>query len=202
MFRIAPLGLRVQFSRKAKGEFFFFFEVWSTRELNMWHHQRYFKANHRGIQLEPVFLLAHTHIFTFTLNGIRFWSHRLSLKTVKMNLLCFLYKSFTAFYLMWQFLVKLVEYVNPSKRNALSHLALCLECVKIMGNEAWGHYCKNMPPSGVMETTISSTNLGIVVMIAQPRFTRFPTWTFDESWQLVADSLVSAGPSPQIQIIV
>lgn len=32
----------------------------------MRHHQRYFKANHWGIQLEPVFLSAHIHIHTCT----------------------------------------------------------------------------------------------------------------------------------------
>lgn len=67
----------------------------------MRHHQRYFKANHRGIQLEPVFLSAytqsHAHTCTFTLNCKWFYSRRLCLKTVKLNLLCRLYKGFAAF---------------------------------------------------------------------------------------------------------
>lgn len=38
-----------------------------------------------------------------------------------------------SFYFMWHFLVKLAKYMNPSRRNALSHSGLCF-CVSIICN--------------------------------------------------------------------
>lgn len=67
------------------------------------------------------------------------------------ELIVFPLQRLCSFYLKWQFLVKLVEYVNPSIRNALSHLGLCVffvffARVKPTGNEAGGLYCENVPP--------------------------------------------------------
>lgn len=52
------------------------------------------------------------------------------------ELIVFPLQRLCSFYLMWQFLVKLGEYVNPSIRNALSHFGLCFFCAKLTGNEA------------------------------------------------------------------
>lgn len=67
------------------------------------------------------------------------------------ELIVFPLQRLCSFYLKWQFLVKLVEYVNPSIRNALGHLGLCVfffffARVKPTGNEAGGLYCENVPP--------------------------------------------------------
>lgn len=96
-----------------------------------------------------------------------------------------------SFYLMWQFLVKLAEYTSPSIRNALSHLGLCVVSVKMMANEACGHFVLR-----------NDANLWIVIVVTQPTFTRFPTWTVEKSWQFVADSFVGFGFLPQIQVVM
>ena len=51
------------------------------------------------------------------------------------ELIVFHLQRLCSFYLMWQYLVKLFEYVNPAIRNALSHLGLCFKCDKMICNE-------------------------------------------------------------------
>lgn len=50
------------------------------------------------------------------------------------ELIVFPLQRLCSFYLKWQFLVKLVEYVNPSIRNALSHLGLCVFFFFVVSN--------------------------------------------------------------------
>lgn len=114
-----------------------FFFPCSLVGLNVWHQRRYFKANHWSVQLEPLFFSAPTHTCIHSL------LHAVSVlqtlfKDAETEVIVTPVQRLCSFYFMWQFLVKLVKYMNPSRKNALSHSGLCFVCVKMIGNEVWG----------------------------------------------------------------
>lgn len=68
------------------------------------------------------FLLKHTHIHTL-LRAVLFL--QTMLKVSKTQLIMMPQQRLRSSHFMWPFLVKLAKYMNPSRRNALSHSGLC-----------------------------------------------------------------------------